>query len=123
MLKSSIGNHMNKQTEIIINKMTDHFGLWEAKKEKEEKCKPKKLVSKSDTKKIKHVQKVESESDKARKEEIQFIKEQIIRCSKSYDSEIQIIQTQSTKNRQAELVYAKEILACEVSIQPMTFAS
>ena len=113
---------MNKQSELIIDKMTDHFALWEEKKPRK-KVKSKKIVAQTSTKKPIPQKILKSKADQLRQKEIMLIKEQIIQCSSSFESEIQFIQTASTKSRQDELRYVKEILAFEVNSHTMTYAS
>ena len=100
---------MNPQSEIILEKMVDHFGLWE-----EPVTKNKIKLKKKTTLRAKKEENIAlvhySDSLKERRNEILICIEEI----KSVDK-IQTIQIQSSKalyvkSRQEELIYTKKVL-------------
>ena len=114
---------MNQNSEIILEKMVDHFGEWEEPKKAQvvSFTQSKEKVLKKSTKKS--IPKIRSESAIARREEILIFKEELKALNKRQISQVQISNDMYVKNRQAELIYAKEVIKAEMSRNIFTMAS
>ena len=114
---------MHPHSEIILKKMVDHFGRWEEPVLKKSRIEKKKEIRIPKQNKRKDIQRTECEFTNRRREEILFSIEELKILKQAETLEMRISNDTYTKNRQKELLRAKEILQAEIGRNPFSLAS
>ncbi|MFT5660172.1 MAG: hypothetical protein ACI9TV_000812 [Sulfurimonas sp.] len=107
---------MNQHSEIILEKMVDHFGEWEEPvlKSKINYKKKEKSVVKERVK-LKQVLYLDNELVRQRRDELLLFIEEIKLLNSSQDTKIKVTYDSYAKKRQEEIIYVKKILQAEIS--------
>ena len=114
---------MNNNSEIILNKMTDHFGLWEEPQKKKKTARRKKTTAK-DQKRKRVVKAVDYENypphiQERRKQILDFKRSMKILQNEQFTL-ISSLKDVEVETRQQELIFAKSVLQEEMAVELFT---
>lgn len=113
---------MNAQSEIILEKMVDHFGVWEesGKKNNLKIRTEQKIKSKKTKKRLSNV--IQSPTNKARRDEMLLFKEELKQLDTKQRIQINNLNDMKLQTRQEELIYIKKALKSQMENSPYLMA-
>ena len=108
---------MNTQTEIILEKMVDHFGEWEEVVEKKKirlKKRQKKVLKEKEFKANENLH-LDNVHVRERRDELLIFIEELKLLNSNEDTRLKASNDIYTKTRKEELLYVKKVLQAEIN--------